>query len=289
MLRRYGEVFRCRYCGGVFCAEHRLPPSHQCPSMDRWVEEGARPYEAPPSPPPQPVAYEAAPPPPSERGTSPWAILLAIALIVSLVFNAYFYTMVNSLQKKYLDLQVKYEELYKEYSEIKQVYDELVKVPSNYYSSDRFANTSGTYSDLSSFLASLGPVHSYEENVFDCSEFASYLEWALEDAGFDAYIVVGPDPSGSSSQALHAWVLVKTSDGREVMVEPTAFSTKNYPIEMLYYRYYGIPPGVVDELKYGESAHNYWRYNQCFKNVYQAVNAFRSVDEWDWWIVLPPP
>ena len=289
VLRRYGEVFKCRYCGGVFCAEHRLPPNHQCLGIDRWVEEGTRPYETLLSPIEQPAAYETTRSPPPDRGISPWTLLLAIALIFSLLFNAYFYTVVGNLQKRYSDLQTKYEELYKEYSEIKQVYDELVKVPANYYSSNHFADYSGTYSELCSFLASLGPVHSYEENVFDCSEFASYLEWALEDAGFDAYIVVGPDPSGKSSQALHAWVLVKTSDGREVMVEPTAFSAKNYPIELLYYRYYGIAPGVVNELKYGESAHNYWRYNQCFKNVYQAVNAFRSVDEWDWWTVLPPP
>jgi hypothetical protein len=28
--------FRCRYCGGQFCADHRLPPNHRCVHEDRW-------------------------------------------------------------------------------------------------------------------------------------------------------------------------------------------------------------------------------------------------------------
>lgn len=25
--------FRCPYCGGLFCEEHRLPEAHNCPSL----------------------------------------------------------------------------------------------------------------------------------------------------------------------------------------------------------------------------------------------------------------
>ncbi len=25
--------FRCPYCGGIFCEEHRLPEAHNCPSL----------------------------------------------------------------------------------------------------------------------------------------------------------------------------------------------------------------------------------------------------------------
>ncbi len=28
--------FRCRYCGGQFCADHCLPPSHRCIHADQW-------------------------------------------------------------------------------------------------------------------------------------------------------------------------------------------------------------------------------------------------------------
>ncbi|MFZ1039454.1 MAG: AN1-type zinc finger protein, partial [Candidatus Bathyarchaeia archaeon] len=26
--------FRCPYCGGSFCSEHRLPENHDCPQME---------------------------------------------------------------------------------------------------------------------------------------------------------------------------------------------------------------------------------------------------------------
>jgi membrane associated rhomboid family serine protease len=28
--------YQCRYCGGTYCAEHRLPESHDCPSLNQW-------------------------------------------------------------------------------------------------------------------------------------------------------------------------------------------------------------------------------------------------------------
>ena len=37
--------YRCRYCGGIFCSEHRLPENHNCPELwlakppvERWSE-----------------------------------------------------------------------------------------------------------------------------------------------------------------------------------------------------------------------------------------------------------
>ena len=32
-----GVPFRCRYCGGTFCAEHHLPPNHNCPGLAQWA------------------------------------------------------------------------------------------------------------------------------------------------------------------------------------------------------------------------------------------------------------
>jgi hypothetical protein len=28
--------FTCQFCGGKFCAEHRLPPNHACPNISAW-------------------------------------------------------------------------------------------------------------------------------------------------------------------------------------------------------------------------------------------------------------
>jgi membrane associated rhomboid family serine protease len=32
--------YRCRGCGGTFCAEHRLPENHACPGLDDWNDPG---------------------------------------------------------------------------------------------------------------------------------------------------------------------------------------------------------------------------------------------------------
>jgi hypothetical protein len=32
--------YHCRHCGGTYCAEHRLPESHDCPGLDDWNDAG---------------------------------------------------------------------------------------------------------------------------------------------------------------------------------------------------------------------------------------------------------
>ena len=34
--REEGMPYRCRFCGGTFCGEHRLPENHQCPGLEEW-------------------------------------------------------------------------------------------------------------------------------------------------------------------------------------------------------------------------------------------------------------
>ena len=33
--------YHCRHCGGTYCAEHRLPESHDCTGLERWDDSGA--------------------------------------------------------------------------------------------------------------------------------------------------------------------------------------------------------------------------------------------------------
>jgi len=99
----------------------------------------------------------------------------------------------------------------------------LARVPEGYYSTNFFPNYNGTFSDLKEFLyRDFKLPRGYQEGVFDCSESAAYLEWALEDAGFDAYIATGPAPWDPSA-GYHAWILVKTREYR-VAIEPTALT-----------------------------------------------------------------
>lgn len=34
--KREDLPYRCRYCGGTYCGDHRLPESHDCPGLDDW-------------------------------------------------------------------------------------------------------------------------------------------------------------------------------------------------------------------------------------------------------------
>ena len=34
--REVAYPYRCRYCGGLFCEDHRLPPNHRCPGIELW-------------------------------------------------------------------------------------------------------------------------------------------------------------------------------------------------------------------------------------------------------------
>ncbi|AKH97156.1 rhomboid family intramembrane serine protease [Halanaeroarchaeum sulfurireducens] len=34
--REVGMPYQCRFCGGTFCADHRLPESHDCPGLEEW-------------------------------------------------------------------------------------------------------------------------------------------------------------------------------------------------------------------------------------------------------------
>ncbi|MGM0398371.1 MAG: rhomboid family intramembrane serine protease [Halobacteriota archaeon] len=38
--REEGMPYQCRLCGGTYCAEHRLPESHDCPGLDNWNDPG---------------------------------------------------------------------------------------------------------------------------------------------------------------------------------------------------------------------------------------------------------
>ncbi|GAA0292409.1 rhomboid family intramembrane serine protease [Halarchaeum salinum] len=34
--KQVGMPYRCRFCGGTYCEDHRLPENHECPGLDEW-------------------------------------------------------------------------------------------------------------------------------------------------------------------------------------------------------------------------------------------------------------
>jgi len=187
----------------------------------------------------------------------------------------------DKLSGEVSSLKAENKKLEAENRDLQELLSEYENVPHSYYSTNVFKQYSNTWSDLSQFLNSEFELpRSYEEEVFDCSETSAYLEWALENAGFDAKIIVGPFPQDPTS-GFHAWVIVNTTD-YEVAVEATGLTSK----QRTAYLSWGRVPGVV----YGDDTlisgwENYYEgYDDSFENIYKAIREYRaSCQQWNWW------
>jgi|GEM_PF-7082022 len=112
-------------------------------------------------------------------------------------------------------------------------------------------------SDLEDEIQGRKWLRSYQEGVFDCSEMSAYLEWYLENEGWNVDIVIGVSPFGSGR---HAWLLVETSEGKYMPVEATSISVV-----------------LWDDPNFD----NYWEYDQLFEDIHDAIAYNES--EFDWW------
>ena len=86
----------------------------------------------------------------------------------------------------------------------------------------------------------------------------------MEDAGFDAYIVLG-EVNFYGKPETHAWDMVKL-DGATYYID--ASSGKPYLFK---------------------SDPHYIKIIKTFKNIYKAVSYYDSVKEFDWWNVVGFP
>lgn len=183
------------------------------------------------------------------------------------------------LQGSMSQLESIYRELQAENEGLEALLREYERVPHGYYSIDAFSHHSNTYEELCNFLTwEFALPRGYKVGVFDCSESAAYLEWALETAGFDADIIVGDTPWDTSSR--HAWVIAHPK-GYRVAIEATALTGEYKFLQLFLFQV----PGVVyknDPLVPGWE--NYYEgYDGVYGNIYQAIHSWRSTDEWNWW------
>ena len=161
----------------------------------------------------------------------------------------------------------------------KRLIDQYEKVPNSYYSSSAFRRHPNTLNDLFSFLAlEFVLPTAYKANVFDCSESAAYLEWALENAGFDAKIAIGPSPTKPTEY--HAWIIAYPQ-GYQVAIEATALTGEFTLLQLLA----GRVPGIIfsDDPQFPQWRKYYYGYDRLFQNVYYAIRNYMSVEEWNWW------
>lgn len=186
----------------------------------------------------------------------------------------------DTLQGSYAQLQSSYNTLEVENANLQSLLQQYEQVPHDYYSATGFVHHSNTYAELCHFLSSEFVLpRGYKANVFDCSESSAYLEWALENAGFDAQIAVGPPPWDQSS-GYHAWVIAYTKE-YSVAIEATALTGGYKFLDLFLFR----TPGVVysnDPLIPGWQ--NYYNgYDHLFRNTFEAIRYYGSTEEWNWW------
>jgi hypothetical protein len=158
--------------------------------------------------------------------------------------------------------------------------DATSRIPRGYYNNSASANNS--YEDLKDFLNyNFYLPKGYKLGVFDCSESAAYLEWVLQNNGFDAKIVIGPTPWAESGY--HAWVFVYTEQD-VVAIEPTVLTGG---VERLFDSISNIINNSARGVVYynqNDTAKNYYEvYTEVFGDISEAVKYSKSTEEWNWW------
>lgn len=191
---------------------------------------------------------------------------------------------ISSLQSEISSLEYQLYQKESQISELNRLLNLYEQVPHGYYDTNQFRNHANTVSELEDFLAYEFELPTeYEKGVFDCSESSAYLEWALEDAGFNAWIISGPTPWASGDY--HAWIHVYTTE-YTVAIESTALT--GGLISKLTYLLFRDAPGIIySDDEYGQQY--YHGYDSRFKNIYSAVKYDKSIREWNWWSVVGFP
>jgi len=165
------------------------------------------------------------------------------------------------------------------------------KIPPWYYKTDNFREDWGTVYQFLTTPPNEGGFtlpYGYKRNMFDCSEMAAYVEWALEDAGFEARICEGRVPwDPYNIYVRHAWVLVKekpslfSKDGWHP-IEATALLNRE---DTLFQRFEKLLLDIAGEGGYVRSYcpyyENYFKYDYCWDSIYEIPDS--RLDEYDWW------
>ena len=140
-------------------------------------------------------------------------------------------------------------------------------IPEPYYTATR--NPDLTSQDLITLLNNFSAPHEYERDTFDCTEGAAYMEWYLENRGYDAELAIVLTPFGS-----HAVTIVHLQDRDKVLIDTFVPSylrlyTKRYNDEDTSGEGNGERPMIG-------------KHTNVHKNIYDACEKGRY-SEWDWW------
>ena len=134
-------------------------------------------------------------------------------------------------------------------------------VPDPYYTHNSSYETK-TIGDLNRFINNfeyptklIWPYVPTSTKSFDCSEASAYLEWALENEGFHAFIA-------TSQGQRHAWVIVQD-------IKISENETKDFAIE-----------STTLEITHCKA--RYRSYDRLYDTIYEAVE-YHPYHEFNWW------
>jgi len=155
----------------------------------------------------------------------------------------------------------------------------LFDVPDRYYQTALFPKRE--IPGLIYFIAQNFRVpHRYQENRFDCSEMAAYLEWLLENGGFKAWICIREAANAKKDNSGHAWVIALDRKGTKAAIEPTAFITPTDDLVTAQFKSFSLLDKAIilpDSERYRE----YMNYDHYYESIYEIPKQLFS--EFDWW------
>jgi|GEM_PF-2185240 len=146
---------------------------------------------------------------------------------------------------------------------------ELEKIPLGYYSVNNYPEQDDDFDSLVKFLEDFTLPRDYDLGKFDCSHMSAYMEWVLEDAGFDTHIAYSSHVPWDEDGGAHAWIIVYTDDYR-VAIETTGLGDDTHLVE-----------GIINEdEEYGDY---YYNPEEEFSDIYEATERSGTIDQWNWW------
>lgn len=119
----------------------------------------------------------------------------------------------------------------------------------------------------------------YEENAFDCSQMAGYMEWYLTNCGYNV-VIRRADVEGENYG--HAWILIEFSQGwmayectGRYWVYPSEEVARSYDP----YGYVVWNPSMYTAGTQYDSIYDVWDYYRQYSNGEEMF-----LDEYGWWV-----
>ena len=151
-----------------------------------------------------------------------------------------------------------------------------VPIPDDYYSQDCELPTDQS---MHEYLSNSHWIEDYEENSWDCSQMAAYMEFMLENCGYHVVIRVA---DVEDEQYGHAWILIEFQQGwfayectDRYWVYPNEAVARSYDP----YGYVHWNPSMYDAGIQYESIYDVWEDHKWYSNGEEAFSQ-----EYGWWV-----